>query len=412
MKEITYKARDGQEIKLSYDTIKKYLVSGRAEFVTESEFVLYMGVCKSKGFNPWIRDAYLVKYTREDNAAIITSIDYYRKRSRAQRDCKGWSTGIVVKNKKSGEIEFRDNCLFLESDEILLGGWFEALPEGFTTPIKKVVNLKTYIKTTKEGKPTRFWAPDKQPEMIAKVAESQGLRATWPDEFQGLYTDAEIQAEVDSAKGIIVEDAGRPMTDQKQIILDKLNGKKDSNTSSTPSPNTNGKKDSNTSSTPSPNTTDPRQDNLYLNYDPLSENLQKRYSEPKLLKMKDMLTEQGIEFTERMSGAELHQMLLNAKKLPEKDESPFQDPPEPDPVEKLEQWQASGPSQEELDEDEAVLKSLQKEVAGYRIRHPKDFEVVNEKLKREGTVRHSAMSSGHLDAAECRAYIEEMKKRL
>ena len=31
-----------------------------------------------------------------------------------------------------------------------------------------------------------------QPEMIAKVAESQLLRALWPDEFQGLYVDSEV----------------------------------------------------------------------------------------------------------------------------------------------------------------------------------------------------------------------------
>jgi hypothetical protein len=60
--------------------------------------------------------------------------------------------------------------------------------------MRKEVNLKRYIKKTKEGFVTRFWSTDNQPEQIAKVAESQMLRAAWPDEFQGLYVDSEIQS--------------------------------------------------------------------------------------------------------------------------------------------------------------------------------------------------------------------------
>jgi len=82
----------------------------------------------------------------------------------------------------------------LLDDEKLIGGWAEATPEGWTVPMRKEVNLKRYIKKTKEGVVTRFWSTDNQPEQIAKVAESQMLRAAWPDEFQGLYVDSEIQS--------------------------------------------------------------------------------------------------------------------------------------------------------------------------------------------------------------------------
>jgi hypothetical protein len=132
-----------------------------------------------------------VKYTQGDSAAIITSIDYYRKRARAQRDCKGWSVGIVIE--KGGVLIYRKGTILLEGEN-LVGGWAEGLPEGWAEPMRKEVNLKRYIKKTQQGTPTRFWSPENQPEMIAKVAESQLLRSLWPDEFQGLYVDSEVQS--------------------------------------------------------------------------------------------------------------------------------------------------------------------------------------------------------------------------
>jgi hypothetical protein len=123
----------------------------------------------------------------------VVAIDYYRKRAKAQPDCQGWKTGIIIQ--KNGEMIYREGTILLDG-EVLLGGWFEGTPKGWTVAMKKDVNLKRYIKKTQAGQVTRFWSEDNQPEQIAKVAESQGLRAAWPDEFQGLYVDAERQSEL------------------------------------------------------------------------------------------------------------------------------------------------------------------------------------------------------------------------
>lgn len=187
---VQYRSRDGQEIRLSFDTVRKFLVDGRSEYVTDAEIVLYMGQCKARGLNPFKRDCYLLKYTQNDPAATIVSIDYYRSRAKAQPDCAGWRSGIIVRNREGG-TEDREGALLLEGEE-LLGGWFSAKPKGWDVGRTWTVGLKRYIKTTKEGQPTRFWQKDNQPEMIAKVAESQGLRRCWPDEFGKLYIKEEI----------------------------------------------------------------------------------------------------------------------------------------------------------------------------------------------------------------------------
>jgi len=203
---IVYEAKDGQEIKLSFETIKKYLVQGRAEYVTDQELMYFMGVCKSRGLNPFIKDAYLIKYSEKEGAAIVTSVDYFRKRAKAQRDCKGWKKGIIVE--RNGQVVY-SNGLMIEGDK-LLGGWFKGQPEGWDEPFELEVNLKGYIKRKQDGSVTKFWAPDNQPSQIMKVAESQGLRTLWPDEFQQLYTpeelgEADMFAQTERKKGRTIE---------------------------------------------------------------------------------------------------------------------------------------------------------------------------------------------------------------
>lgn len=185
---IVYQAADGQEVKLSYDIVKKYLVQGKADLVTMQEFMYFMNICKARKLNPLVKDCYLIKYGAEP-AAIVTSIDFFRKRARAQKDCKGWKKGVLVKT-KDGQV--RDSYGLVMDDETLVGGWFEATPEGWLNPFRLEVNLKGYLKKTSEGKITKFWQEENQPTMIAKVVESQGLRMLWPDEFQQLYEEAEV----------------------------------------------------------------------------------------------------------------------------------------------------------------------------------------------------------------------------
>ena len=187
---VEYQSRDGQSIKLTFDIVRRFYVTGRAEFVTDAEIVIYMGTCKARGLNPAKKDCYLIKYTKEDPAALVVSIDYFRSRARAQEDCIGWKTGVIVKD-AAGALVYR-NGSFCLPDDTLLGGWFKARPANWAEEYEWSVNVAPYVKTKQGGLPTWFWRDENQPYMIAKVAESQGLRRLWPDEFQGLFVHEEI----------------------------------------------------------------------------------------------------------------------------------------------------------------------------------------------------------------------------
>jgi len=184
---VTYTAADGQEVRLTMDIVKKYLVQGNSDLVTIQEIVYFLNICRARRLNPLVRDCYLIKYSA-DPAAIVTSIDFFRKRARVQKDCSGWQKGVIVRTK---EGKLRDSFGLVDEGETLLGGWFEAQPKEWTKPFRLEVNLSGYIKKTKEGKVTRFWQEENQPTMISKVAEAQGLRTLWPDEFQAIFTAEE-----------------------------------------------------------------------------------------------------------------------------------------------------------------------------------------------------------------------------
>jgi phage recombination protein Bet len=186
---ISYEARDGMKVNLDFTTVRKYLVSGHADMVSDSEIVLYMGMARARKLNPFTKDCYLIKFSKEEPAAIIVSIDYLRSQARAQEDCQGWKCGIVVAHESN--VEQREGAILYPGD-MLLGGWFRAQPKGWPDETYWAVPLGRYVKKTKDGNPTRFWLPECQPEQIAKVAESQGIRRTWPREFGHLYIEEEI----------------------------------------------------------------------------------------------------------------------------------------------------------------------------------------------------------------------------
>lgn len=192
-KAIVYQAADGQEIRLTPDIVKKYLVQGKSELVTIQELMYFLNICRARRLNPLVKDCYLIKYSENEGAAIITSVDFFRKRARSMKDCKGWKKGVIVVDK---EGKTRDTYGLVLEGETLVGGWFEAHPEGWLNPFRLEVNLRGYLKKTNKGELTRFWQPDNQPTMIAKVAEAQGLRTLWPDEFQQLYTEEEAPKEI------------------------------------------------------------------------------------------------------------------------------------------------------------------------------------------------------------------------
>ena len=68
-----YTAWDGVPIKITLNDVIDYLVKGNKDLVTRKEVILFLEICKAQQVNPFAGDVFLVKYTKEDPASIITS---------------------------------------------------------------------------------------------------------------------------------------------------------------------------------------------------------------------------------------------------------------------------------------------------------------------------------------------------
>lgn len=184
--EIVFKAGD-EDVKLSPATVKNYLVSGDASAVTNQEIVMFMNLCKFQHLNPFLREAYLIKYGSQP-ATLVVGKSAFEKRAVRCENYKGFSAGVVVTD-STGALEEREGTLVLP-DETIVGGWAEVYVDGYKKPVKAVVSFDEYAGRKKDGSLNSQWA-SKPATMIRKVAKVQALREAFPEDFAGMYAAEE-----------------------------------------------------------------------------------------------------------------------------------------------------------------------------------------------------------------------------
>lgn len=176
---------DSGEIALDKQTIKNYLVSGDASKVTDQELEMFLNLCKYQKLNPFLRDAYLVKYGTAP-ANIIVGKDFFMKRATANPDFKNFEAGVIVLTQDNQIIE-RAGSFYVKGLERLVGGWVKIYRQD-GSEFYHTVAFDEYS----SGKSTWLKIPAT---MIRKVALVQGLRECFPSEFQGLYDSSEMGVE-------------------------------------------------------------------------------------------------------------------------------------------------------------------------------------------------------------------------
>ena len=156
------------EVKLSNNLVKRYLVSGQGN-VTDQEIMYFMKLCKARNLNPFVKDAYLIKYTDNDPATVVVAKDAIEKRAIQHPQYNGKKVGIYVENKETGELIKREGSIFRKDKEELVGAWCTVYRKDWDNPVTAEVNFDEYIGTKKDGTPNKNWK-NRPVTMITKVA--------------------------------------------------------------------------------------------------------------------------------------------------------------------------------------------------------------------------------------------------
>ena len=202
---LEYTMADGQV--LTADTVRNYLVSGNGN-VTDQEVVMFIELCKAQHLNPFIREAYLIKFGNSP-ANIVVGKDVFVRRAYRNPDYEGMRAGIVVVDKE-GEVKEREGSLKAPG-ETLIGGWCEVYIKNKKHPIKSIVSLEEYSKAQSTWKSMPMV-------MIRKVAMVTALREAFPEDLQGMYDASEMQNVPDNLPEKEVK-VGMATAGQKQVIM-------------------------------------------------------------------------------------------------------------------------------------------------------------------------------------------------
>lgn len=168
---------NGEQVTLSRQIVRKYLVRGNAE-VTDAEIVQFMSICSFNKYNPFLNEAYLVKYQgKNPTAQMIVSKEALFKRAENCEAYDGIQAGIIVQ--RGNNVLELEGTFTLEGDK-LLGGWAKVYRSDRKYPIVAKVNLSEY------DKKQSIWV-DKPGTMISKVAKVQAMREAFPRQLGAMY---------------------------------------------------------------------------------------------------------------------------------------------------------------------------------------------------------------------------------
>ena len=183
---------DGQEIKLTPSIVQEYIVGTTAK-ITMPEFKLFTELCKVRKLNPFLREAYLIKYSEKQPASIVVGKDAILKRAVLNKQYDGMKSGIIVTNENMEVIERKGT--FKLPGETLVGGWAEVFRKDWKNSIYCSVSLEESIQKKNDGTPNSNWT--KQPAtMIEKVAKVRALREAFVEDLAGMHEAEEMNVDL------------------------------------------------------------------------------------------------------------------------------------------------------------------------------------------------------------------------
>ena len=196
---------NGQEVKLTGTTVANYLTRGNGQ-VSEQEIVMFMNLCKFQKLNPFLNEAYLIKFGSQQ-AQIVVSKEAFMKRAESHPQYGGMKAGIIVE--RDNELVEIEGAVKLKADQ-LIGGWATVFRKDREQPTVVKISLEEF------GKNQATWK-DMPQNMIRKSAIVNALREAFPEHVGAMYSEDEVQTEPRDIAAEVNDDIDR---NANQEIID------------------------------------------------------------------------------------------------------------------------------------------------------------------------------------------------
>jgi len=169
----------GAEVELSIAEIKRTICPK----ATDQEASSFLQLCRYMGLNPFVNDAYLIKYGSDSPATMVVGKDAFSKRADAHPQFAGIESGVILQAGDKEPIN-RKGTLVLDG-ETIVGGWARVARTDRKLDVDTTVSFREFS----TGR--AMW--NKMPgTMIEKVAIVKALRTAFPATFSGLYDQEEM----------------------------------------------------------------------------------------------------------------------------------------------------------------------------------------------------------------------------
>lgn len=156
---------------------------------TDQELDLFIAVCARTCLSPENRQIWAIKQWDKNLGREVL---------RAQTSVDGFRVIAERSGKYAGQL----GPFWCDNDGVWVDVWLKPHPPvaakvgilktDWREPLWSVARWDSFAAKDKNGNLTNFWA--KMPDlMLAKVAESQGLRRAFPNDLSGIYTKEEME---------------------------------------------------------------------------------------------------------------------------------------------------------------------------------------------------------------------------
>lgn len=187
---------DGEKIKLTPSIVQKYIVGEDSGKITQPEFMMFTSLCKARGLNPFLKEAYCIKY-KNNPAQIVVGKDAVLKRAIKNPNYDGMESGVIIQNKETSEIIERKGTFYLRDSENLVGGWAKVYRKDWQHPTYCSVGFDEVAQKKSDGNLNVNWS-GKGATMVEKVAKVRALRETFVEELGGMYEAEEMGVDLSS----------------------------------------------------------------------------------------------------------------------------------------------------------------------------------------------------------------------